>query len=223
MESRLWEKRNYVSLSYKAGCNGLTKLTFRSLIIDHLSERTERSDDEACVFFYFEYYEPSQPTVSQIITCLLRQMVLAQQKRGETKHIEYQPYGSEVRLTAKEYHNLLMAQAADFRRVYLIIDSLDRCDQESTRNSMLRTITSLPPNMKVLITTRSGSPIGMQLCSEGRHEITIRAHQMDIERYVQDHLDNNGNMRRIIQDGLRYDPNFKEEVINYVLNASQEM
>ena len=186
-------------------------------------------DNVACLYVYFQDDEEKQPTFTEVLAYLLRQLV--QQRKYVpivedllAKYREYHCHGQEGGPTAKEYLGLVSAQAAAFQRVYLVIDALDccrDCPSEKTQRSILDAISDIPPSVKILVTTRSGSHVGKQLEVGEECELEVEARPADIETYVESHIQHDPNLQRMIQEGGG--STYQKMVVHNICKASKGM
>lgn len=207
-----------------------------SLIIDHLGKRLGSNNDKACIFFYFqnEARDEMQPTIEQVLACLLGQLLQQQIRQGEdvqpgdelrTSHTKYQVHEPGNTPSVEEWLKLLGTQSARFKQVYLVIDALDNYRSSPREQKlMLETLQKLPCHVKILITTGSGSAVGNNTLQASKdYEILVRAHGSDIEEYVKHRISEDENLRRLVLLGQDEDPGFQARVIKCIRVASKEM
>ena len=91
-----------------------------------------------------------------------------------------------------------------YDNAYLVLDALDECNDE-TRWGLLEHLRSLGPNVHILITSRFHSTIDEELVDFSRLEIS--AHNSDIELFIDDQIQRNKNLRKMVekQPALRLD------------------
>lgn len=174
----------------------------------------------ACIYLHFQ--EPDQQIApNKIIASLLRQLV--QQKRMYpvveailVTHGEYEK--NRVPPSTEQYLELLLAEMNAFRQVYLVLDALENCDQSAF---VLETINKLPQSVKVLLTTRSGSLMGDELCIRGGIQLEVKAHASDIKAYLKSRISRDRHLHGFtMQEG---DSTFEDTVIHSIEVGAGDM
>ncbi|CAN9235268.1 unnamed protein product [Alternaria alternata] len=180
--------------------NGKTVLT--SSIVDNL--RTIRSASIGLAYFYCDYRDAANQSLSQIFGCLCAQisrqnnvfrcaaaryLATFQKSNIETQTIDY-----------KRLINILVETCSHFDRIYLVIDAVDEfmppsgkhgdCNQ---RIALLETLSELEQagegTIKILLTSRPTGEIQNESRNIPRITITKEANSEDIELYVRKTLE----------------------------------
>ncbi|KAG5788260.1 hypothetical protein H9Q69_012676 [Fusarium xylarioides] len=90
------------------------------------------------------------------------------------------------------------SQVSAFKRVYVIIDSLDYCthyDNEGTRQTLSETFQKLPQTVRVLFSSRQpylAQDLGIE------HQIQIRPKASDVKMYVMARIKHDSNLRQTL-------------------------
>lgn len=122
-----------------------------------------------------------------------------------------------------DYLDLFKTQAAAFDKVFLIFDALDTCEDsadERTQQLLQKAIVKqLPPNIKILATSRSSPPSLWK--RHDREELVIKADPEDLATYIRDRIETHGHMQSLINE--HPDADFKLTVIEKVIQTTSEM
>lgn len=169
----------------------------------------------------------------QIWACLLGQLLEHLINQNQEAQIlndiralqeKHQSYKMENTPTDVDLLAVLHSQSDAFEQTYVVFDALDNyATLQQKQNPLLSAIRKLPLDMKLLVTTRSGSPVTNQLRDIVGHELPVRAHRSDVEDYVVSRIKEDENLRRLVQQGESVDAGFKSRVIDSVRRGSKEM
>ncbi|KAL9120877.1 MAG: hypothetical protein Q9187_002567 [Circinaria calcarea] len=198
-----------------------TKLiTIRSAAIDQLC-RIYDTNDVAVAFIYCSHKEKDDQSSVNLVGSLIQQ--LASQKLNISKEIVtlYEHYRGQrwkMRPSLAEFSELLRFQATSYRRVFVVIDALDECDEANdTRDSLITELQKLPSNAQLLVTSRPIDNLGEALnCSNC---LRIFAHKEDIELYINARLKAQPRLARHI----KAEPTLKELIIETLAAKANEM
>ena len=144
----------------------------------------------AVLYTYFSYNNHQSQTASNIIASLLRQL-LSQLPivpvEVESIYMCCSPNHSRPELST--LFRLFVSCVANFSSVLVVFDGLDECEGAQLREivPLIRQIGSL--SIKVLITTRPHLGYLEQQLGQ-TSTLTISAQATDIDKYVQERLDN---------------------------------
>lgn len=186
--------------------------------MDSIEKDIRGTGRDSCIYLYFQNSEDHQPTVSDILINLLKQLLQQQQTeaiKGELKDKYDYWCRTKIFPGSSDYLDLFKAEIADLGTVYLVIDALDNCQSEQTRNEMHKLVKQLPSNVRTLFTTRTA--IGLELSRP--QKLHVVPDKDDITNYVKWRIQNDFMRRRI--EGL--DPMFERVIIREIIAASKGM
>jgi hypothetical protein len=204
-ESRCWEVFHQVSdfqstiLIY----NMILKLNTPkgSLVIDHLSELSRNNVSCGIIWFYFDYNDENQRAPAKIV-CSLLQQALAEVDQSADVDIP-EDIRRDLEKAQKTGRNLELDEAftflervlLQFRKVYILIDALDECDERNVI-PLLRPLqkmlgysdtTNLQQSTRIFVTGRPHTERQVQQYlsrSTNPTSFTLEAHTEDIERFI---------------------------------------
>ncbi|KAM0558083.1 hypothetical protein ACHAPJ_005250 [Fusarium lateritium] len=156
-----------------------------------------------CVYFYFNENDANQPDVPRLWAALLQQLLHQCASVGIAQEIQS---GFESSLCGAspihplENFNFFKAQASKLRIVYVVIDGLHNCvdhHHDTTQQSLCETFQNLPPNVRVLFSSRHGSPanyLGVE------QKLQVKPKASDIEAYVRNRIKNSSALDSVLTE-----------------------
>ena len=169
-------------------------------------------------FFYFNFSAEDEQTPVQILSSLLKQLLLQLDElpvrvkqhfdrcimKGQTPQVN-------------ELQDLLLSIPREFDTVYLVIDALDECRVGDCRTELLRAFQAFQASMKLMVTSR---PHIEDLIENLAHaaQVKLRAVESDIRDYVHKQLDTR-KMKKIIGK----DENLREEIVTTIVTGAHGM
>jgi hypothetical protein len=115
-----------------------------------------------------------------------------------------------------EYWDLFKAQVDTFRTVYLVLDALDSYfgHNENAWQSVRDGLGKLPPNVRLLFTSRHNSPV----CHlKVKCELAVTPKLNDINQYVKHRIAMDTNLNRVLAK-----PEHRESVVNKVATLASK-
>jgi hypothetical protein len=97
----------------------------------------------------------------------------------------------------------------EYQRSFVLVDGLDECS-EAMRWSLVEALQGLDSKPSLLFTSRNIDAIGEELIAFER--IEIRAHQEDIELYIDQQIRKNRNLRKLVQKNPKVSDDIKQTV-----------
>ena len=170
------------------GDPGTGKTMLATRIIQYLFEYSHRHT-EAVLYLYCRYTRQEDQTAPHLLGSLLQQIIFAngaatsQVNRLQSHHRS----GETRRPTIDEILSALQDAAANFEKVFIVIDALDEC-KANVRAQILNSTQCLisGSNARVLATSRPHiSPNLYVFPNEA--QLRVRASDADIERYIRSH------------------------------------
>ncbi|KAF7558280.1 hypothetical protein G7Z17_g118 [Cylindrodendrum hubeiense] len=212
------------------GILGSGKSMLSSLIIDSLQKATEGVENTACIYVYFQdgQDQPSgsrqeqRPTYANIFMNLLIQLLQCRKSEEVAKELQDKyEHWLDLRIlpTPDDYINLFNLEIATFQKVYLVVEGLDNCQnsvKENTRDKIQDALSSVPDNVKVLVTSRGGF-----LDTWGLQEVQkfeLQPKRDDVEKYIRSRIREDRVLQREI--AKEPDPDFEATVVNKVADAT---
>lgn len=187
--SGLWQNNSRVGCPISQASKQASLITlanFRSLIVDALLEEIRGQNDMACVYYYSQGDDNQSP--EHIWATFLIQLLHSHGYRVMAQEVVHQfdiSLQGSTTLHPSEYINLLKAQAAEFKTVYLIIDDLDNFPESpgrSSRQVIMKDLEDMPDSVRVLFTSRQAG--------EGQ-QLRIEPKEGDIHTYVKGRVQSN--------------------------------
>ena len=199
------------------GIPGAGKTVLSSIVINQL--RQSRGEDLkteiGIAIVYLKYNEPEQ-TVDSLLGCILKQFIQDSNVLDQSVQDLYEQH--RQRNTPPSFESivfLLQKALRTYKEVFLIIDGLDECEEE-TRWDLIEQVNKFP-GMHLMATSRYLSAIEEELESFARFE--IKANKMDIELFIDYQIERNRNLRRMVQRA----PKLREDIKSAVVKTAENM
>ena len=186
-----------------------------SLAIDHIIKTRK---DAGVAFFYFNFNAEHEQTPIQILSSLLKQLLLeVNGLPAPVKQLFDRSIMKGQTPQVNELQELLLSITKEFNAVYLVIDALDECKDSDCRSEVLRAFQAFQASMKLLVTSR---PHLEDLNDSLAHayQVKLRAVESDIRDYVYKKLET-----RKIKKILGKDEGLKEEIVTSIVNGAHGM
>ena len=172
------------------------------------------------MFVYCNYKERDDHTPSNLMASLLQQLVqslpnprsIPAQVRSLYDHHKRRM----TRPSINELSGLIRAMVAQFSKVFLILDALDECT-EDTRSDLVMEIHRLPSNLFFLCTSRFAPDI--EDVFRDAPKIEIRANDADVRKYLEAQLQKESRLKRHVDA----EPNLLEEIVSTIIVKVQGM
>jgi Cdc6-like AAA superfamily ATPase len=169
------------------GIPGAGKTVLASIAIEHL--RSAHYGKESCVaFFYCKYASREDQTAKSLLATLLRQLSGQCASVPESVKEFYTSHKSKgTPPSLDEISHVLSIVISSQSRVFLIVDALDECSDE-TRRTVVTKIRELQKNTKAsfMATSRPLEAIQREFTEDPWLE--IRAEKGDVEKYLDSQL-----------------------------------
>ena len=199
------------------GIPGAGKTVLSSIVINQL--RQSRGEDLktgiGVAVVYLKYNEPQQ-TVDNLLGCILKQLIQDSNIIDQSVQDQYEHHRQRNTPLPLEATVLLLYKTlGTYEEVFLIIDGLDECEEE-TRWDLIEQISKFPAT-RLMVTSRYLGAIDEELESFARFE--IRANKMDIELFIDYQIQRNRNLRRMVQRA----PKLREDIKRDVVKTAENM
>jgi hypothetical protein len=187
-----------------------TKLTIRSIVINHLQSLTRITGD-ALMFIFCDYKERREQTCANLIASLLIQLLQercdrmgdSQKRFMVSEHVMelYERHTrTETRPSNEEFLEVLRIEIATFySSAFIVLDALDEGpEDEGTRNNLVSNLRNLGSAVRLLVTSRD-LPLIARLMA-GIPRLPIQARDDDIGRYIESQLSTTPRLWRLLED-----------------------
>ena len=183
------------------------------MIINHLEQMFQLVSDTRIAFIYFNHKE--SPSAGDLLGNILKQILQQQTDIPSAIRDIYSKHRKRIsRPSFPEITDLLVLEASKLSKLFVVIDALDECptgpDTKDKVLSQLRKLSAL----RLLVTSRpyvSVSPYFDFL------RLDIRAHQSDIERFIQARLEKSEHLKQYI------DEDFKNTIVHGIIEKCAGM
>ncbi|KAI9658782.1 MAG: hypothetical protein M1821_002342 [Bathelium mastoideum] len=197
----------------------LRPVVFRqsSFAIDHLQALVSTAH-AGLAYIYFERQETQQQNPSLILRCLLKQLAkenaqiyqYLEDLHGRTSH-------PQEALTSTAIDGALNFAILHFERLFLVLDSLDQCDEVSVRRPLLTSLLKLQEaGARIMVTSRP-HPADIQWSLSENVKFEVQASEEDMVAYIDYHLHTNPRARRLL-GGER-----KDEIVGKLIRHASGM
>lgn len=185
----------------------------RSIVVDHLlRERAQRKDSLSMgiAVVYLKYNDPEQ-TLNNVLGSLLKQLAQEYESIPETLQELYDGYNDPNTLPSlDEISAAILSLIETYEEVFFVLDALDECSDE-IRWGLIEKLREFYPEVHLLITSRFRDTIDEELEDFKRFE--IKANRADIELFIDQQIQKNKNLRRIVEKKPALRGDIKEEVV----------
>lgn len=176
---------------------------FRSVAIDHLQVFTARND-QAVLYFYFDYKLQSEQTPLRFIQTLLHQLLSTFSQVPPEALGLYQAVTKRKELPGwKELTSIFLTICNQSRDVFIVLDALDECDRVDNRGPIIDFIKDIKKSKARFMVTSRPYPADIDELLGRCTQILIEASDSDIRAYILDRIDRTPQVSRIIDTGLR--------------------
>lgn len=169
-------------------------------------------------FFYFDYQDEDQQTLTTVLSSLLKQIVATMLDFPKSISDAYEKYqNSGACLSLDEIEELMLDTLKSMDQTTIIIDALDECEKSRHRRTFLLFLQRLKqiPNVRLFVTSRQN----FQDITEAFNaypQIIISAHDSDLQCYMRQEMQLAG-VDDIVDDV------FANEIIERVITKAQGM
>lgn len=191
---------------------------FSSIVVDYLQTRF-KSDDIATVCIYCNYKEKKEQDAQSLIASILKQLVQDCEVVSEDMKTQFTTHVKrEAHLPPEDLTRVLHVEISRRHRVFLVVDALDECTEESsTRAELLDELKTLPENVNLLVTSRRISAIMNEF--EGAESLEIYANDKDTTKYILGRIQREHRLARHV----KADPGLQQAIINGIISKAQGM
>lgn len=190
-----------------------------SVVIDELFVAAKAATNDYVVsFFYFDYNKQVDQTPLRVLQTLLHQILSTHSRIPPVaeKMAEDLMVGKPLP-SWKDIQELFINLCSDGRPVFIVLDALDECDAVANRKPILELIKAIKTSPARLLVTSRPYPPDVDEVLGDCPQVLVEASDKDIEKYVLEQIEENVEMRRMLDDGL------KRVIVDSILDKSQGM
>ncbi|KAI1178340.1 hypothetical protein F4777DRAFT_114476 [Nemania sp. FL0916] len=195
------------------GSRGAGKTVLMATVFEYL--KAQKIKDAAIIQIYLANRDQKQQTASNLLPAILRQ--LSEQSPDLSLIIKecYKNNSSTGnKPPQKQYPLMIQSEAERFRKVYILIDGLDECSDQ-TRLDLLNLVNHLLESHTgtyLLVSSRRVDSVGANL--KDAAEIEIQARPEDTEHYVDECFKKMAGLQKIVQKFPELATKIKSELIS---------
>lgn len=179
-------------------------------------QQSRQPGDIGLAILYFRH-DSLEQSVEAVMGSLLKQLIICTGKMPESVS-RFQPdWDAALVPPPREFlQNEVCAIAASFRHVYIIVDALDEC-ADQTRWDILEHLRGLGPQVHLLITSRNYDTIKEELVDFAN--IEVAAQKDDIDLFIEHQVGKNKKLERLVAKK----PAILDEIKTQVADTAQGM
>jgi hypothetical protein len=164
----------------------------------------------AIAVLYLRYNDLRQ-TLDNVLASLMKQLLQGLDYVPSSVNELYERHFTHDTMPSlSEISAALGSLLSEYDRSFLLVDGLDECS-EDMRWSLVETLQDIDLKPNLLFTSRHIDAIGGELMAFER--IEIRAHQDDIELYIDQQIRKNRNLRKMVQKNPKVRDDIKQTVV----------
>lgn len=168
------------------GIPGAGKTVLVSIVVDHLFHKFQADDSVGISYLYCNFRRGDEQQLGDMLLSLVKQLSQSQHSLPQSVRVLYDRHTKTcTRPTQEEVCNTLLSVAANFSRVFVVVDALDECQaSKGYRSRFISELLNLRSRIgaNVLATSRFIPEISERFCEGVTKE--IRATRDDISRYL---------------------------------------
>ncbi|KAJ6479741.1 ankyrin repeat-containing domain protein [Mycena sanguinolenta] len=195
------------------GMPGAGKTVLASIVGKHL-DTNDVTIALGCIFL--DHMDKTQTTLD-LLSSLAKQLVIQKATPPETVRKLYQDHcRMHTRPSLSDISSLLPSLAAEFSKVYIIVDALDEYPADD-RAILLQRLITMGDAVSLMLTSRDNVELD-GLCPR-LMDLKIRASDEDLETYVAEHIHRSFRLSRHV----RQTPELRAEIISKIITAADGM
>jgi hypothetical protein len=164
------------------------------------------------LFIFCDFRKSAKQTIPYLLASLLRQ--ISQHCDAVSEHIRslYREHPRGDSPPLDDVRTVLASEIGTYSKVFIVVDALDECPGDGTRESLLKELQGLAPSVRLLVTSRDLPSIAQHLYDAER--LDIPANNQDVQEYVRG---------RIAQASRRPVKELQEHVITKITEKARGM
>ncbi|EUC46574.1 hypothetical protein COCMIDRAFT_65909, partial [Bipolaris oryzae ATCC 44560] len=172
------------------GIPGARKTIITSIVVDELSSRFKDESNNGIAYIYCNFKRQNEQTLEDLLASVLKQLVQARSSLPQTVRSLHDRYRSmKARPSIDDISMALHSVAAEFSRVFILVDALDECRvNDSCRAKLLSQLSQLQTSCGANLFATSRFIPDITSRFERDTWLEIRASKQDMDRYVEGHI-----------------------------------
>jgi ankyrin repeat protein len=200
------------------GIPGAGKTILTSIVIEDLSTRFQDESSIVVAYIYCNFKRQAEQTLEDLLASVLKQLAQARSSLPQSVRSLYDRCRSKnTRPSIDDISMVLQSVAAEYSRVFVLVDALDECQvNNNCRAKLLLQLSQLQDKSgaNLFMTSRFIPDIMERFERDLR--IEIRANEHDVRRYIEGHLD---ELPRFV----RRDLDLQQEISSSIVKAIDGM
>ena len=200
------------------GIPGAGKTILTSIVVEELFTRFQDESSNVVAYIYCNFKRQDEQTLEDILASVLKQLAQARSSLPQSVKSLYDRCRSKkTRPSIDDISTVLQSVAAEYSRVFILIDALDECRvNDSCRAKLLSQLSQLQTKCGANLFATSRYIPDITERFERDLQLEIRANEEDVQRYVKGHID---ELPRFVQR----DPDLQQEIISEIVKAIDGM
>ncbi len=212
-EFKSWVKTKKQTL-FCPGIPGAGKTILTSIAVEELSTRFEDNSSIIVTYIYCNFKRKKEQMLEDLLASVLKQLAQGRSSLPQcVRSLHDRCKSKKSRPLIDDISTALHTVAAEYSRVFILVDALDEC---SCRAKLLSEISELQNKYGVNIFTTSRFIPDITQRFERDLQLEIRANEQDVQRYVKGHFD---ELPRFV----RCNPDLQQEISSKIVKAIDGM
>ncbi|PSN73797.1 hypothetical protein BS50DRAFT_597243 [Corynespora cassiicola Philippines] len=200
------------------GIPGAGKTILTSIVVEELFTRFQAKSSHAVAYIYCSFKRQTEQTLEDLLASVLKQLAQATSSLPQSiRSLHDRCRSKKTRASIDDISLVLQSMAAEFSRVFILVDALDECQvNDGCRAKLLSQLSQLQnkSGANLFVTSRFIPDIMERFERDLRLE--IRANEHDVQRYIEGHVD---ELPRFV----RRDPDLQREISSGIVKAIDGM
>jgi hypothetical protein len=200
------------------GIPGAGKTILTSIVVDDISRHFQDDTGVIIAYVYCNFKRQSEQTLEDLIASLLKQLAQGRPSLPQSiKSLYDHCKPTNTRPSVDDISKALQSVAAEYSRVFILVDALDECRiNDGCQANLLSHIFELQTKCGANLFATSRFIPDITERFEGDLILEIRANELDVQRYVEGHVD---ELPRFV----RRDPDLQREISSAIVQAIDGM
>lgn len=200
------------------GIPGAGKTILTSIVVEELSTRIQDESSNGIAYVYCNFKRQNEQTLEDLLASVLKQLAQARSSLPQSvRSLHDRCRSKNSRPSMDDVSTVLHSVAAEFSRVFILVDALDECRvNDSCRAKLLTQLSQLQTKCGVNLFATSRFIPDITEIFEGDIWLEIRASEQDVHRYVEGHID---ELPRFV----RRDPDLQQEISSEIVKTIDGM
>jgi Cdc6-like AAA superfamily ATPase len=171
------------------GIPGAGKTILTSIVVEELSTRFQSDNSVVVVYVYCNFKRQNEQTLQHLLANVLKQLAQGRSLPRSIKSLYDQYKSKNARPSVNDISKVLQSLAAEYSRVFILIDALDECQvNNSCQANLLSHILELQTKCEANIFATSRFIPDIIDRFKGDLILEIRANEQDVQRYLKEHI-----------------------------------